>query len=80
MKSIVAYNQPDGPRRSNITYCTLITKHDEKNDYLFYIPDKPEPGAAYVNLDGYLICPMEMFTPRQLKAAAKKYDARRPRS
>lgn len=66
-------------KKSNITNCTLVRRHDDKSEFNFEFPDKPEPGAAYVNLDQYLICPMDMFTPRQIKAAMKKYhDAGQP--
>lgn len=75
MKAVFAAKQPDEPSKSNFSNCRLITKRDEKAPYLFYFPDEPGPGAGYVNLDGYLICPLEMFTPRQLKMAAKKYAA-----
>lgn len=43
---------------------------------IFEFPERPGPGAAYVNLDGYLICPVEMFSERQLKMAMKKYRLR----
>jgi hypothetical protein len=58
-------------QKSNISNCTFLTKNDDETP-VFYFPD-PESGLAYINMDGYLLCPMEMFTPRQLKAAMKKY-------
>lgn len=66
--------------RSSIKNCTLVRKHDDKSRFNFEFPDKPEAGACYVNLDGYLICPVEMFTPRQLKAAMKKYHTAHSRT
>ena len=58
-------------KKSIIKNCTLVRKHDDKSGFNFEFPNKPGPGACYVNLDGYLICPIEMFTPRQIKAAMK---------
>lgn len=62
-------------KKSNLSNCTLVRRHEDKSGINFEFADKPGPGACYVNLDGYLICPMEMFTPRQIKAAVKKYHA-----
>jgi hypothetical protein len=65
----------DAPRRSYIINCHIYVKNSDAAPYLFYAPTpgSSELGDMYVSLDGYLICPLEMFTPRQLKTALKKY-------
>jgi hypothetical protein len=72
MKPALAIGQLGVPTKTNISNCHLIARD---NECLFSFPDAPGSGAGYVNLNGYLICPLEMFTPRQLKAARKKYYA-----
>lgn len=59
--------------KSKIKNCSIVVRHDESNDYLFYADLS---GMVTVKLDGYLICPLDMFTPRQKKAAMEKYHAR----
>lgn len=60
----------DPPTTSSIVRCHLITRTDDPAPYLFY--DKGD-GSMIVNLEGYLICPLDMFTPRQREMASKKY-------
>lgn len=60
---------------SSLTNCVLVVRHAEAADYLFYFPDPKteQSGDAYISLNGYLICPLDMFSARQLKMAQKKY-------
>lgn len=57
--------------QSKVNNCHLIRRSDDRSDYMFYFPDKG--GDAYVNLDGYLICPADMFTGEEIDAAYAKY-------
>lgn len=47
----------------------IIPKNGEVNKLFLFFED----GRAEVNLDGYLICPMEMFTREQWRRALRKY-------
>lgn len=58
---------------SVIENCRFYVKNDEKNPQLFYF----DASGAVVTLNGYLICPIEMFAPRQVKTAWKKYHVPR---
>jgi hypothetical protein len=64
---------PNPPTTSNLSRSEIVVKHNEPADYLFYAKGD---GSVVVSLDGYLICPMDMFTPRQLRMAKKRYAAR----
>jgi hypothetical protein len=75
VKAVIGQNQPDGPKESMLHNCHLIVKNDEPEPYLFYFGD----NGAVVRLDGYLICPLDMFTQRQRKVAVKKYADRFPK-
>ena len=52
-----------------------------KNSHLIMRPDDPlmfghaDDGGLAVKIDGMLICPIEMFTPRQIRVAFKKWRA-----
>lgn len=64
-------------KHSRLMNSYIVVKHQEKAKHLFEFPNPKAKasGDGYVNLDGYLICPLEMFTKRQLRMAVKKYTA-----
>lgn len=55
-------------KQSHICNSIVLSKKDGETKPLF-----EEGGDICVNIDGYLICPVDMFTARQLNAARKKY-------
>lgn len=59
----------DDTPKSKITNCYLFPKNGQ-DDVMFFGDSE---GRVITNLDGMLICPLEMFTPRQIKMADKKY-------
>ncbi len=60
-------------RESKICNCDVVVRADENEPYLFAFS---EDSKATVRLDGYLICPKDMFTERQRKMAYNRYRAR----
>lgn len=73
MIAVLAANQPNPPTTSTIVNGAIYTRKDEPADYIIY--DRGD-GSVILTLDGYMICPMDMFTPRQVKMALKKYHAK----
>lgn len=59
-----------GEGLSAITNCYLIARRGDDGP-LFSFAHKD--GRGTVKLDRFLICPLEMFSKRQLKMAVKKY-------
>lgn len=61
---------------SKVENCRLVVRPNSNDECLFFFPiTEKETADAIVNLDGYLICPVEMFTAEEIDAATKKYFA-----
>jgi hypothetical protein len=73
MIAVFAANRADAPLKSSISNSEIHVRHDEAAPYLFH---SKEDGSMIVTLAGYLICPLDMFTRRQIKTAQKKYRAK----
>lgn len=76
MSAVFASNQPKAPTKSRIENGAIYVKNNEPDEWLFY-ENPTRDGSMFVMLDGYLICPMEMFTKRQIAAALKKYRSQK---
>lgn len=62
------------PYISRIMNCHFITRPEDPVLFNF---DVELDGLAEINLNGYLVVPVELFTPRQVKLAVKRWDKRR---
>ncbi len=75
MKAIFAGpSVPDRVTSSLFSGGEMVIRESDPTPYIFSLN---EDGSMFVNLHDYLLCPIEMFTPRQRKAAMKKYRAAR---